>query len=323
MQLALDFAPEPIRDHGLRAAHPRPLVGTRTPAGIRSWRTSPELAWVHELIELENAGSSFATITLDCDDRMGLFGLPDLPPCNWSVRSPSGGEHLSWAFARPVHRYPEARRAPLDYAARISEYYAAHVRADPGYSHTLTYNPCHTDARTTWGRLEPYSLDDLANVIPYGWRRPQAAQTGIGRNCDLFRSLMRFAGRMANRNADLLTQAWIINADFAVSLPLTEIMATVRSVEKYRERWARHGWHDPRWRRRQAARGRKGGRPGLPTIDGLKPWELEGVSRRTWFRHRGTKANTDKRGMRACLQRAGEPNPGNIVDPSHRSPWSA
>ena len=149
MQLALDLAPGRVRDHGLRAAHPRPLVGKRTRAGIRSWRTSPDRAWVHELIEIENAGSSFATITLDCDDRAGLWNLNDLPPCNWTVRSPSGGEHVTWAFAKPVHRYPAARRAPLDFAARVSEYYAATVRADPGYSHTLSYNPCHADAQTT------------------------------------------------------------------------------------------------------------------------------------------------------------------------------
>ena len=287
MQMPLDFVPQPVRGHGLREAHPYPLVGKRTKRGIRSWRTSPDRAWVHELIQLENAGSVFATVTLDCDDRSGLWNLADLPPPNWNVKSPSGGAHVTWAFAKPVHRYPEARRAPLDFAARVSEFYASTVKADPGYSHTLSYNPCHADANTTWGRFEPYTLDDLATVVPAHWRRPEVSQTGIGRNCDLFRSLMRYAGRLANRTADLEAEAGRINAEFPNPLPYSEVRATARSVEGCRSRWTRHGWHDPRWLKRQAARGRASGRTRREgSNELLKPWELEDVSRRTWYRHR-------------------------------------
>ena len=293
VQLSLPFAPAAIRDHGLRAVHPRPLVGKRTPKGIRSWRTSPDRAWIHELIQIENAGSSYASITLDCDHLGGLWNLHDLPPFNWAVQSPSGGKHVSWAFASPVHRFPAARRAPLDYAARVSEYYANAVRADPGYSHTLTYNPCAENAKTDWGRLEPYTLDELATVIPAHWRRPQVSQTGLGRNCDLFRSLLRYAGRLANAKADLLTEALRINAAFPAGLGLTEVAATVRSVDGYRERWARRGWHDPRWLARQAARGRASGRSRREgSNELLRPWELEGVHRATWYRRQAAKRGT-------------------------------
>ena len=114
---------------------------------------------------------------------------------------------------------------------------------------------------------------------------------------------MRYAGRMVNRNADLGTEAARLNAEFSAPLLQGEIAATIKSVEGYRERWSRRGWHDPRWLARQAARGRKGGRPRL-YLPGLEPWTLEGVSRRTWERRRrDAKANTDKRGTPAPLPR--------------------
>ena len=45
LPLALDFVPNPLRAAGLADAHARPLVGVRTEVGVRSWRTSPAVAW--------------------------------------------------------------------------------------------------------------------------------------------------------------------------------------------------------------------------------------------------------------------------------------
>ena len=41
------FAPSELLACGLRDAHHHPLVGVRTEAGVRSWRTSPATAWEH------------------------------------------------------------------------------------------------------------------------------------------------------------------------------------------------------------------------------------------------------------------------------------
>ena len=43
--LPLDFVPNPLRAAGLADAHSRPLVGVRTGDKVRSWRTSPAVAW--------------------------------------------------------------------------------------------------------------------------------------------------------------------------------------------------------------------------------------------------------------------------------------
>ena len=145
LALPLDFAPDPVRDHGLRAAHPRPLVslGKRSSRPFVAFRTSPADAWRYPELEYGNAGSSIAALVLDCDDprKMGL-GLPDLPPPNWIVRRPANNHaHVVWTLAEPVHRHVAAKIEPLRYFASVAEYYAHAVGADPGYTGLLGHNP--------------------------------------------------------------------------------------------------------------------------------------------------------------------------------------
>ena len=303
LELPLDFAPEPVRSHGLRAAHVAPLVGRRIGQDKQFWsgRVPASHAWAYPYIATADAGATWATITLDCDDRLAMAaGLFDLPPTNWLVQTERGG-HLTWCLAGPVAKHKAARAAPEQYLAAVSEYYAAAVSADPGFG-GMGRNPTYRDAKTIWGREEPYSLDQLANVVPFGWQRPQVATTAIGRNVDLFQTGMRWAGRQANASRPVLAALHAVNAEVAAlhgKPPLSdaEVGGIARSIERYRERWARQG-HKPSWLARQAARGRRGGRPRLYE-PGREPWVLEGVSRASWYRRRReTKANTDNGGQR-------------------------
>ena len=309
LELPIAFAPEPVRTHGLRAAHPRPLVslGKRPGRPFASFRTTPAKAWRYPELEYGNAGSSMAALVLDCDrPKAWRMGVGDLPPYSWLVRrSANDHAHIAWCLDQPVHKYPAARVEPLRYFAGIAEYYAHAVGADPGYAGLLAHNPAcrfKTPYKTIWGREEPYTLDQLANVIPFNWEPPNVRQTGIGRNVDLFEAGCRWAGRPMNKNLTVLPALMAVNQDFAHPLPLSEVQATARSIEKYRKRWASRGWHCPRWIARQAARGRKGGRPRLYE-PGREPWTLEGVSRAMWYRRRGreTIANTGKVGLGAAL----------------------
>ena len=312
LSLPLDYAPESVRSHGLRAAHPRPLVspGKRPGRPFASWRTSPAKAWRYPEIELARAGSSIAALVIDCDEPEEVAkGIGDLPDPNWIVRRVANDHaHFAWTLATPVHRYPGARPEPLRLLARVTEFYTHRLFGDLFYTGVLTHNPAprlrQSDFVTTWGRNDPYSLDDLASIIPFGWQAPRIRASATGRNCDLFQAGMAWAGREANANLPVLPALMIANQEFNIPLPLSEIAATARSVEKYRERWAARGWHCPRWIARQAARGRKGGqasgrarRPG--SNEERRPWEAEGVSRRTWYRRRarerGTGSYTDKR----------------------------
>ena len=217
---------------------------------------------------------------LDCDNPEAMAeGLFDLPPPNWIVWRPANDHaHACWTLAYPVHRYPEARIGPLRYLAYIAEYFAYAVGADPSYAGVLAHNPAptrETPYETVWGREEPYTLDQLANVISFGWKPPKVRQTGIGRNVDLFEAGMQWAGRIGNADRQVITVLMVGNQEFTYLLPLSEVQATARSIEKYRNRWAAGSWHSPRWLARQAARGRKGGRPRLYEL-GREPWTLEG-----------------------------------------------
>ena len=229
---------------------------------------------------------------LDCDYPGALKrGMAGLPQPNWVVwRLSNHHAHVAWTLANPVHRHATSRLEPLRYFAWIAEYYTAAVAADPGYAGVLSHNPeprYRTEFSTTWGRRDPYELGELATVIPFGWEPPKVRQTGVGRNCDLFDALLRWAARHENINVTALSAATFINQQFDHPLPQSEIAATARSVEKYRERWAARGWHCPRWIAKQAARGRASGasrRDG--SIEAAKPWEAEGISRAWWYRKR-------------------------------------
>ena len=64
----------------------------------------------------------------------------------------------------------------------------------------------HGEFLTHWGCNRPYSLSELAEPIPRGWRLPVKPTTEAGRNCALFVVLMKWAGlarytRFSARNA--------------------------------------------------------------------------------------------------------------------------
>ena len=260
LAFSLEYVPREVREHGLRAAHKAPRVGRVIEhSGFWSGRVPVEQAVWHRYpyIDLMDAGSVHAAIWVDCDDRPAMgAGIGDLPPVNvrvWTRR----GAHLGWFLADPVGKHQSARAGPERFLARISEFYHATVGADPGFS-GLGRNPAHRDARTEWGREEPYTLAALATVIPFGWKRPPVAVSAIGRNVDVFRATLR-----GDLKVPAITIAHAVNAQIGAEygygpLPDDEIAGIARSVERYREKWARQG-HAPKWIARQASRGRRSG----------------------------------------------------------------
>ena len=277
------FAPPELRDCGLRAAHPFPLVGRRSPDGIESWRMpASERAWSWPLIEWTRAGSSFAGVGFDCDSREAVeraaacaMGAGDLPTPNvYATRTASGHAQVFYLLDRPVHRGEHARAKPQQYLGRISEFYRATFGADAGYTGVLSSNPVHGDYQTSYPRSDPYTLADLASWIPKGWHVPRPATTAEGRNNELFAALCKLALRCSDDG--LLQWARTINSEFAVPLADAEVRVTWGSVCRYRARWRVHG-HQQSWLWRQAARGRKGGTAsGVARLSGSlterQPW---------------------------------------------------
>ena len=222
LDLPLDHAPAKILAHGLRAhIRVRSSPSARGPISPspRSARP-PARAWQYPEVEYGNAGSSIAALVLDCDNPEAMRrGLAELPDPNWIVRRVANGHaHPAWTLAAPIHRYPASRIEPLRYLANLADYYGHAMGADPGFAGVLAHNPApryrQDQFRTTWGRRAPYTLDDLASVIPFRWEPPAVRQTGIGRNCDLFHDLMIWAGRRENATIPVLSAAFVRNQQF-------------------------------------------------------------------------------------------------------------
>ena len=286
------FAPSELLACGLSDAHTRPLVGKRTQEGVRSWRTTPARAWVNQLVEWPRTGNSYAALGFDCDSREAVeraaaacMGGGDLPTPNvYATRTASGHAQVFYLLDRPVHRGEHARAKPLQYLARVSEFYRATLGADSGYSGVLSSNPVHDDYETSYPRADPYALVDLAAVIPRGWRVPRPATTGEGRNCELFRALCRRALRDTDRQLEAYAHTY--NGQFSPALDTGELRGVLKNVYRYRDRWRVQG-HQQAFLWRQASRGRRSGvvrRAGTPLEANRAPWADLGVSRATWYR---------------------------------------
>ena len=270
LPLPIQSTPAKVRAYGLRDAHTYPLVSMgkgRDGAHRGSFRVPVEDAWAYPEIELR-AANSWPSIVLDVDGANALQRIVDAvehelikPPC-WTVtRKGSGGTHAVWNLARPVHRGGKARQGPLNSLALVSEFYASTLKADPRYTGVLSHNPMSKahgpDFVTNWLHREAYTLPQLGEVIPLGWSKPVIKQTGIGRNCDLFESLMAWAGRPENQGNDCLAAAHLINQSFDTRLDYGEVAATARSVHGYRARWIAKGEYFTQEQRSQWGRVRQ------------------------------------------------------------------
>ena len=309
IQLNLDYginhAPARVRAHGLREAHTYPHVARHKG---ESFRVHASKAWAYPSLELR-AGNSWPILGFDCDVPETVmnalvcnhFGRPApdrpaLPEPNMIVqRRCNSHSHVSYCLAKPVHRGASAREAPLRLFARVAEFYRHALGADPGYSGVLTHNPMSSAQRgeflTHWGCKRPYSLGELSEVIPKGWRLPVVATTEAGRNWSLLRALLKWAGSASNIRREVLAVARVINAGFDPPMSDNEVAGIAKNVEGYRRTWIEQGrFYTPE--ESEAWGGALGLRSGLARRKGTAlehdraPWEAEGISRAWWYRKR-------------------------------------
>ena len=300
LKLAIEDAPPRVRAYGLREAHHRPLVGVRDDDGrfLRSFRRPQHEAWEYSDLEYPRSARSWAALVVDVDSPERLWehvgaGSSLLP--NWCVVNKRNGHaHVVYPLTDPVHLHPEANPKPLEYLADIEKKLLVALDGDTSYPGVMARNPIikpRWGTEVHWFRREPWELSELDEAataaLPEGWRPAQVQPGAVGRNCALFMGLCKWAGRETNRYESIYRQALDINSTFETPLPLQEMKATARSVEKYRERWEARGWHSPRWIQRQKWRGMQSGKVRRPgSNEALMPWNDEGISRRTWYRRR-------------------------------------
>ena len=315
--LPLEAMPVIVRDFGITEAHVRPLAGCRrADDSIHAWRTSPVRAWLQPLLEWTRTGCSYVALAFDIDGQEALehlasanIGTAEIPCPNIAAyRRTSSNAHAIYTLRRPVFRGENVRPFPLAVLGRISEWLREALHADAGFSGVLVANPTHADYDTVWLKRDAYTLDDLRAYIPGNWRRPKVPRTDVGRNNDIFRALLRYAGNAAHSDADVARHADALYQTIDVTSPhaftAAELAGVVRSVLRYRQIWRDRGWHKPAWvasrakagranrREQQQAKGRTGGirsgearRAGTPLEHDRAPWASMAVSRRTWYRH--------------------------------------
>ena len=194
-QLALPLF-EQLVDHGLRQIHHRPLVADDDRV-IRG-RRPPEEAWNDWGYVEANPAHTYAGMHFDIDDPDHWDYEVDGPTPNWIVRrtDPARGRtyHVAYTLDQPVARHDAARTGPLEFFRRVYDGLVVAFNADPRYSGFMTKNPIRPPggAETFWVRREPYSLAELREWLPAAIPKP-IIKTGVGRNCDLFYSLVKEA----------------------------------------------------------------------------------------------------------------------------------
>ena len=290
LELPLDRAPPTVLAHGLRAAHPRPLVslGKRpgpalqviphrrlrrggSPSPVRQRRIE------HCCIgaRLRQAGDALAR------------GLPNLPlrtgrsapverACAYRLDAGRAGAPLSCrpdrAAALPRQRRGLLRarhggRSGLRRRARAQP--RPQIPAGPVPHHVGPQGAVHAGST---GVGDPVRLGATA-----------VRQTGIGRNCDLFedRHAMGWpAGERASPGPAGLMSSTRTNSNIRrlAAYTLSEVQATARQDRAIPRPVGSAGWHSDKWIARQARAGAQGqGRPAPPvgSSDRMpKPWTL-------------------------------------------------
>ena len=200
LALAIKHAPLEVREHGLQEIHSFPLVSRGK--GFAVIRKPARMAWRrYQEIELRTP-NSFPAMIFDCDsqpqDYLAVaFGALVRPP-NWIVSNPETGHaHIVYCLARPVLHGDGVRQKPLRWRQRIAEFYRMVYGADSGYAGVLTHNPVHPKWDVTWWREEPWTLPELAEVIPRagGSRASRRRRRAATSRC----STLRYAGSVARR----------------------------------------------------------------------------------------------------------------------------
>ena len=325
--MGIEYAPAKVREHGLVEAHtwPRVSTGKHDEVFRDSFRVHASKAWSFSSVEFRSA-TAFTTLVLDLDGLDGYCrGM--LKVLEREIMCPNfatwrsggdrpGGAHFFWCLERPVLRGAGARQRPLKLLARVSEYMGQVVGSDVGYNGVLAHNPMTPDPgqhlKTEWMRKRPYSLDELAEVIPFGWKRPTVPRTAIGRNWMTVLALLKWAGSPVNQHLPVLPAAMSIYPQIMASFPgaghpfpVSEVEGIAASVERIRSQWKAKGQFGKAgdaersaWGRR---RGLKGGpasgvsrRKGTPLEHDREPWKALGISRRTWYRRRAKRLREDE-----------------------------
>ena len=156
-----------------------------------------EIALGKRYIQLNPPGMA-AFLIFDIDREGAAFAADDagLPSATFTVVNPSNAHaHMIYALKSPVCVSENGRDKPREYMEAVLSAYTLSLGADWNYTGPLCKNPFCGYWETITANAAIYDLATLADSVelsPYSSRR---AVEGIGRNCDTFEKLRKWAYR--------------------------------------------------------------------------------------------------------------------------------
>lgn len=236
-------------------------------------------------------------LVFDIDDacshtRAEERGCP--PPTFIALNRDNGHGHAAYLLEAPVSAFEKSSRRAMKFYEDVERGLTNRLGADSAYAGFLSKNPLSSRWETDWQAVRPYRLDTLNDYLdPSDKKRPLTREPSlIGRNVTIFNAVRSVAykqclnfkksGKPLGEFEKMLREvAAGVNNAFPLRLSLMEINGIARSVSE----WVWGEFSVVRFSAIQRARAFKRFRPGS-TITARKPWEVEGISRSTWYRQR-------------------------------------
>ena len=213
-------------------------------------------------------------------------GLPE--PTFVAINRINGHGHLGWLLKSPVPRYDTSDRKPIEFLADVELGMLRRLGADRSYPKLLVKNPISPAWSTQWRSPKPFTLEDLnANLTTADKRRERIAhEVGLGRNCAVFEAVRKqayqdvrkFFGTSELFRRHLMAIGLELNHQFEFPLGQNEVKTICRSIAN----WTLRHFTSESFSEIQSARARKRW-AGHSAASNEKPWEAEGISRRTYY----------------------------------------
>lgn len=236
-------------------------------------------------------------------DRVGAaIDWSDLhaPAPTLTITNPENGHaHLLYALKNSIRTSPDGKIKPLRYAAAVENALRNKLGADTGYSGLVCKNPNHSHWKIAVWQPELYTLDWLADFLDLNAVNDNkiVSDYGLGRNCTLFDKTRKWAYSAIRQGWPEYWQwfeacyerANAYNLKFSAPLDENEVRGIAKSIAKWTNfNYSQESFdeyvlktHAPHIQSKRGKKSKGGGRPCLGN-----PWELLGISRRTYFRHK-------------------------------------
>jgi hypothetical protein len=243
-----------------------------------------------------NTALSKRFLLTDIDRADGWF-MPEearfLVPSWISINRENGHVHVAYILEREVAFHRNSRLGPQELFHDVRRGITNRLKGDPSYVGLYCKNPFHPRWATDWQSSTTYDLLRLSDSLRKEDRNRIPAQIiGEGRNCTTFNLLRQISykkvwsfktsGKTQEDLFDyLMAEGEHINATFSVGMTLSEVRGIAKSVAK----WTWTHFNAEKFSDIQRKRVMKRWE-GHETLTGSKPWEADGISRRTWERRR-------------------------------------